>query len=69
MQLINGVIKILDGTIKCPNLINFIWMTSVPFPIGRSDEVISRQTYRGYRYNPTIAAANEFYLKEIMNAK
>ena len=70
MQLINAVVKILDGTIECPNLINFIWMTGVPFPLGRSEGTMSkRQIYRGYRYNPIIAAANEFYLKGIMNAK
>ena len=67
-RLINMVVNILDGTENCPNLVHFVWLTSMSHPILR-DEPTSYVIARGYRWKSTISAANQFYLSYLLKAK
>ena len=66
-RLINIIKHIIDGTYECYNLKKLIFMTAVAHPIGANSTITNKK--RGFRFNSVISAANQYFLKELLNVK
>ena len=64
--LINIIINILNYTLKCNNLIEIIWLTSVPYPLCTKYNHKSCDESKGYRTNSAIEASNQYILQSIL---
>lgn len=60
--------RLLSGTLSCPNMNHFVFVTAVPYPVCYNDQVVDCEKYRGYRSNAAIAAMNQYMVNALVDA-
>jgi hypothetical protein len=61
--------RVLDGTISCPYLERFIWLTEIPYSPCYDDKDTHCNVVKGFRTNGAIAALNEYYVNALADIK